>query len=387
MVATFDFPTRIRFGEGAVRVLAEELTDRGLEHVLVVTDPGVVAAGLLKIVEGVLDDAGIAHTAFDGVQTNPEEKDLHAGVSAWRDAGADAVVALGGGAAMDTAKGVRLLATHPGPLAQYDDAKGGARFISADLPPLIAIPTTAGTGSEVGRSLVVTLEETRKKTVIFSPHLMPTVALCDPDLTRGLPPKVTAATGMDALTHNLEAYLAKGFHPLADAIGIRGVSLVQRYLARAVEYGEDMEARTGMMSAALMGAVAFQKGLGVSHSLAHALGAVCGLHHGLANALVLPAVLRFDAGAVPERVADVATALGASGAGYGDAPGDRAANRVIELRADAGLPASLTEAGVDPGRLPDLVAAAQADACHLSGPRPVTAKDLTGLFQASFGAD
>ncbi|RMG10457.1 MAG: iron-containing alcohol dehydrogenase [Deltaproteobacteria bacterium] len=383
MLSRFHFPTEVIFGEGAVEAFAEEASGRGLRSALVVSDPGVVKAGLTERVREALAAVGIGSTVFDEVHTNPREAEIYAGADRWQESGADCIVAVGGGAAIDTAKGVRLLASHPPPLGQYDDARGGSERIGPEMPPLFALPTTAGTGSEVGRSFVVTLEDSRRKTVIFSPHLMPTVAVCDPRLTVGLPPAITAATGMDALTHNVEAYLAKGFHPLADAIAIRGTALVSRYLVRAVKRGDDMEARSGMMAAALMGATAFQKGLGVCHSLAHAIGAETDLHHGLANALCLAAVLRFNAEAVPERVEDIATALGASSASYGREPGERAAARVRELCRGAGLPSGLAEAGVDPGLVPALVELAFADGCHLENPRPVTRTDLQALLEAS----
>ncbi|MDF1562479.1 MAG: iron-containing alcohol dehydrogenase [Deltaproteobacteria bacterium] len=378
-----DFPTRVRIGEGAVGALVEEVADHQLRRALVVSDKGVVEAGLVARVARILEGAQVEWHLFDKVQTNPEEEDVLAGVEAYRQSGADHLVAVGGGAAIDTAKGIRLLVNHPGPLSRYDDALGGGKHVTGELPPLFAVPTTAGTGSEVGRAFVVTLEG--RKAVIFSPRLIPTAAICDPVLTLGLPPEITAATGMDALSHNVEAYLARGFHPLADAIAIRGISLVARFLPRAVKSGaEDLDARTAMMSAALMGAVAFQKGLGGIHSLAHALGSECGLHHGLANALVMPTMLRFNAEAVPDRMLDVATALGASGAGYGSEPGERAAQRVMSLCKDIGLPASLGELKIGPGMAEALVDAAHADGCHQSNPRPVTRSDFVRLVESLF---
>jgi 4-hydroxybutyrate dehydrogenase len=386
MIATLDFPTRIRIGDGALGVLTEELQDLGLESALVVTDPGIRDAGLVDRLLAVLAGAAVGATVFDGVQTNPTETDVLAGLEAWRESGADHLIALGGGAAIDTAKAIRLLATHEGPLARF--VGEGRRHVTADLPPMVAIPTTAGTGSEVGRSFVVSLSGRPEKVVVGSPHLMPSLALCDAGLTRELPPQVTAATGMDALTHNVEAYLAQGFHPLADAIAIRGMAIAARYLPRAVRDGKgDPEARSGMMTAALMGAVAFQKGLGLCHALAHALGAHLGIHHGLANALMLPAVLRFNAEAAGARVDDVATALGASGAGYGGEAGERAAARVEDLRARAGLPATLSEAGVSAEKveavLDALVAHAQADGCLPENPREAGPDDLRALFRSA----
>ncbi|HSN97501.1 MAG TPA: iron-containing alcohol dehydrogenase, partial [Candidatus Nanopelagicales bacterium] len=297
---------------------------------------------------------------------------------AFRDAAADLVVALGGGSPLDIGKLVRLGINHPRPLVDYDDATGGDRFISPDVPPMIAIPTTAGTGSEVGRSGVVTLDVNHRKTVIFSPYLLANVALLDPELTRSMPRFLTAATGFDALTHCLEAYVAKGDHPMADGIALEGIRLVAAHLERATSEGDDLDARGAMMKAAMMGAVAFQKGLGACHSLAHPLSSEHDLHHGLANALCLPAVIDFNVEAAAERLARVAALLGA-------APDAAAcADAVRALRKRVGLPSGLAEAGVpreNTDRLADLAA---QDACHTLNPRPCTRDDLRALYDASF---
>src|SRR5690606_926684 len=243
----------------------------------------------------------------------PSEAEAHAAAKAFNEAKADIVVGVGGGAPIDVAKLVRLTTTHSLPLAEYDDAVGGDAKITQPMPPMIAIPTTAGTGSEVGRSAVVTIAETNRKTVIFSPRLIPSVAILDPLLTVSLPPALTAATGFDALTHNIEAYCAKRDHPLADAIALEGIELIANNLAQAYEDGKKLEARGAMLKASMMGAVAFQKGLGACHALAHPLGAQLGLHHGLANALCLPAVLDFNRTAVTMRIVRIARILGVKG--------------------------------------------------------------------------
>jgi alcohol dehydrogenase class IV len=249
--------------------------------------------------------------------------------------------------------------------------------VPRDVPPVIAIPTTAGTGSEVGRAAVLTVESTSRKTVVFSPHLLPKVAILDPELTRSMPAKTTAATGFDALTHCIEAYLALGDHPMADAIALSGIDLISNHLETAVRDGNDLDARGAMMKAAMMGAVAFQKGLGACHSLAHPLSSDCGLHHGLANALCLPAVLDFNESAALERVMHVALLLG------GSADEGGCSTAVRELRRKIGLPEGLAAVGVRAEQLAALADKAIDDACHRENPRPCTRDDLLTLYQAS----
>jgi alcohol dehydrogenase class IV len=293
-------------------------------------------------------------------------------------------VALGGGSPLDAAKLVQLLTTHEPPLSRYDDAKGGDQYVRDDLPPLIAIPTTAGTGSEVSRSGVATLEDTGRKTVIFSPALLPRVAICDPELTLGLPPGVTAATGMDAFTHCLEAYLANGFHPLADAVAIDGIARVGRSLVTAVKEGSNIEARADMMVAAMEGAMAFQKGLGACHALAHALTPISGVHHGLANAIVLPVVMEFNRPMTTGRLARVAVVLGEFANMREDVLAGHAIERVRKLNAAIGIPARLRDVGVKEEDLPRIAAKAFEDASHLANPRKCTQEDLLMMAREAF---
>ena len=309
MASVMSFPTRILYGKGAIKELPGELKRAGATRPLLVTDKGILQAGLLRFVVPHLEQAGIKAPLFTDFAANPTDADAIRGAEAYKAAGADSVLGVGGGAAMDMAKAVALLANHQPPLAQYDDAKGGDAKITANIPPIIQVPTTAGTGSEVGRSTVLVIDGT--KTVIFSPYLMAKAAILDPELTVGLPPFITAATGMDALTHNLEAYVAKGDHPLADAIAIDGLRRIAANLKRAVQNGKDIEAREQMLLGSAMGAIAFQKGLGACHSVAHALTPVAGTHHGLANSLMLPTVIQFNRPAAEERLATAAVALGA----------------------------------------------------------------------------
>ena len=376
---SWSFPTQVLFGAGTAGQTGRVLADLGLGKALIVTDRGVRDAGLLQPVTAGLDGAGVRYEVFDGVAGNPVEAQVVAGHQAYRDAGAAALVAVGGGSPMDVAKVIALLVNHREPLAVYDDARGGDRHITEEVPPIVAIPTTAGTGSEVGRAGVVTLASTGRKTVIFSPKLLPKAAILDPDLTRSMPPFITAATGFDALAHCLEAYVSQGDHPLCDAIALGGIELAARSLERAVEDGNDIAARGDMLKAAMMGAVAFQKGLGACHSLAHPLSTVCGLHHGLACALCLPAVVRFNLAApgLRKRFAEVARRL------TGTPDADRCDGALTQLRARLGLAGGLAEAGVDVGVLDQLADEAIEDGCHQCNPRPCSRDDLLGLYRES----
>lgn len=377
MTTVWSFPTRIVFGIGEAKRVAEHARQLGITRPLLVTDAGVVKAGLSAPIEQSLTAAGLAVAVFDSVEANPTEPNIEAGAESFRRHRADAVVSLGGGSPLDAGKLIALRARCNLPFEQLDDAIDGGRHVPADLPPIITLPTTAGTGSEVGRSGVVTLQSTGNKTVIFSPHLLAKVAILDPELTRSMPAGVTAATGFDALAHNIEAYLSTGDHPMADAIALAGIDLVHTNLERAVKQGDDLVVRGNMMKAAMMGAVAFQKGLGACHSLAHPLSTECGLHHGLANALCLPAVLDFNEEAVVDRVIHVGMLLGAE-------PAKRACgNAVRALRKAVGLPSGLLEVGVKEEQLERLADKALADACHRSNPRPCTRDDLLALYRAS----
>jgi len=373
-VTAWSFPTRILFGNGAIRELGTRAKDFG-DSALIVTDEGVVKAGIIDAVKSSLDAAGVRHATFDGVHPNPYEDDVAAGVEAFKRSGARFIIAVGGGSPLDVGKLIRLMATHEPPIAQYDDAIGGDAKIVHLVPDMIAVPTTAGTGSEVGRSGVVTVRATGRKTVIFAPRLLANLAILDPELTVGMPARTTAATGFDALTHCLEAYLSRGDHPMADAIALGGLELAVKHLATATHDGKNLEARGAMMKSAAMGAVAFQKGLGACHSLAHPLSSEKHLHHGLANALCLPAVVAFNAETVPERVERVAQLFGVGGS---ELP-----NAIRKLRKDLGLPDGLRAEGVTESDLDKLADLAFIDACHQSNPRPCTRDDLRRLYVQS----
>jgi len=389
----FNFPTRIQFGPGAVSLLPEALAEAGCSRPLVVTDRGLASRPEVRTTEARLAAAGVEAAVFAGVFGNPVKSQVLAGVEAYRQHRADSIVGLGGGAALDVAKAIAMLVHHPGDLFDYEDGKPDARPIDKEIPFWISIPTTAGTGSEVGRSTVISDDTTRVKKILFSQRLLAPRVLVDPELTLSLPAPVTAATGMDALTHLAEAYLARDFHPLCDGIALEGLRMVARSLPVAVAYArrldagegalrdepEHIEARGSMLNAALMGGVAFQKGLGVTHSLAHALSTVCDLHHGLANGVVIPYAMRFNLEAVPERLGALAAAAGV----VGGAPGF--ITWLERLRAEIGIPNTLAEVGVIPEQIDALARAAVADGCHASNPRPVSEADFRALFTAALG--
>jgi len=380
-LVVWSFPTRVVLGERAAKQCGNEARRLGAERVLLVSDRGIEQAGLLEPVRAALDAAGLVHESALDVSSNPLESEVLGAARVYDDVDANLVLGVGGGSVLDVAKLVRLAVTHPGPLAEYDDAIGGSAKISAPLPPMIAIPTTAGTGSEVGRSGVVTIQATNRKTVIFSPLLLPEIAILDPTMTQTMPPGMTAATGMDALTHCVEAYASVGDHPMADAIALGGVRLCHRSLRAATDDGDDLRARGDMLKAAMMGAVAFQKGLGACHSLAHPLSAELGMHHGLANAICLPAVLDFNRAAVPERIAEIARQLGVRGSDESTLAFE-CAGAVRALRKSIGLPSDLRSQGIEESQLPQLASLAFKDSCHQLNPRRCTEDDLLALYKA-----
>jgi 4-hydroxybutyrate dehydrogenase len=382
MVSTFSFPTRIVFGIGAVGELGNEARALRMSRPLLVTDRGVVQCGLAERVLAEARRAGLESVIFSDVSPNPVEKNVRDGLEAYRRGNCDGVIGLGGGSPLDTAKAIRLVVTHPFPLEQYDDSLDGAAKISGNVPPMIALATTAGTGSEVGRSAVIILDSTDRKTVIFSPHLMPNVAIADPELTFGMPPAVTAGTGLDALTHNVEAYLALGYQPMCDAISLQGARLALHFLPRAVHHGTDIQARSQMMMAAMMGAVAFQKGLGAVHSLAHPLSSVAHLHHGTTNGILLPHVLEFNQPAAADRMRDLAIAMEIEDSrGTPAEAAEALISRLHALLPEVGIPSHLGALGVTRELIPALARKAMEDACHQSNPRTCTEADMATLYE------
>jgi len=350
--------------------------------VQIVTDKGVVKAGLVDRLRSSLEPAGLEVVVFDGVAPNPTEQNVTDGTAHYHDHGCDFIVGVGGGSALDVAKAVRLQATHERPLSEYTSENGGWEKITPDLPPLIAVPTTAGTGSEVGRGAVITMAATGRKALVFSPYLIPTIALCDPELTVGLPPHLTAWTGADALTHNVESYLSNVYHPICEGIALQGVRLCFEHLPRAVAHGEDLDARQGMMMAATLGAIAFQKDLGAAHSLSHPLSVQHGLNHGLANAVMLPPVLRFNLPVSAAKMRDLARMIGEDTAGLSvEEAAERFIDRVEDLLRQINIPQRLSELGLQREDLGRLVPDAVADPCHEYNPRPCTEEDLRRLYE------
>ncbi len=376
MKTRFNYPTRILFGEGVLGDMPPYLSAMSVKRPLVVTDRGLMTTELPEMLVNLLRSSGFEPVTFYKIDPNPSGEQVEAGAEAFRQHEADCLVALGGGSPLDAAKAIQMRVNHSGPLEEYDDLKGGDTKILGDLPPLVAVPTTAGTGSEVSRSAVITIAAAGRKVVIFSPRLMPALAVCDPELTYGLPPRVTAETGMDALSHNVEAFLATGYHPMADGIALRGAAMIAKHLPKAVASGKDLEARRNMLMASTMGAAAFQKGLGAAHSLAHPLSSVCGVSHGLANAIVLPAVVELNGEQVPERVAELAAAMKCKET----TPSGLAAG-IRSLAERCGLPTRLSLAGVREEHLEELVEKSLQDGCHLSNPRDCNAEVMEQLYR------
>jgi alcohol dehydrogenase class IV len=373
-VALINYITQVQFDFGALAGVRAECARVGIGRPLICTDRGIVAAGLLQRLVSALGD--VPSFVYDGTPANPTEAAVRQAVVAYRQHHADGLIALGGGSSIDLAKGVAIAATHDGPLTHYATIEGGSPRIGAGVAPLIAIPTTAGTGSEVARGAIIIVDDGRKLG-FHSWHLVPKVAICDPELTLGLPPGLTAATGMDAMAHCVETYLSKAVNPPADAIAFDGLRRASRFIERAVRDGSDREARWQMMSASMQGAMAFQKGLGAVHSLSHALGALpVRPHHGTLNAVLLPEVVKFNEAAVPGKVHDVAEVFGASGgAGLADA--------LRELNRRIGLPSGLGAMGIAAETFPAVIANALKDHCHTTNPRQASADDYRRILEAS----
>jgi alcohol dehydrogenase class IV len=382
-MALITYLTRIQFEFGALKLLESELQLLGIRRPLVVTDKGVVAAGLWgKVKEKLPGNMPIA--LYDGTPENPTEAAMRDALAIYKEEGCDGIIAIGGGSPMDLAKGVALMATHPGnSLQPYAMVEGGAPKITAKVAPIVAVPTTSGTGSEVSRGGVIIMDSGRKL-AIGSPHLIPKLALIDPELTLGLPPHLTAGTGMDAFTHNIECFLSNAYNPPADAIALDGLEKAWNNVERATRDGRDREARTNMAMAAMEGAMVFQKGLGAVHALSHPTGGLKGyrLHHGTLNAVYLPAVLRFNAPAVGEKYKRVAQVLDLP-ASEGNAEG--VANAVVALNDRLGIPKGLGAMGLEQAEAEKIADGALGDHCHLSTPRQPTKAQYIELIEQSWG--
>ena len=375
--------TRIQFDWGALKLLDPELQLLGIRRPLIVTDKGVIAAGLwAKVKEKLPGNLPLA--VYDGTPENPTEAAMRDALKMYKEEGCDGIIAIGGGSPMDLAKGVALMATHPGnSLQTYSMVEGGAGKITAKVAPIVAIPTTAGTGSEVSRGGVIIMDSGRKL-AIGSPHLIPKLALIDPGLTVGLPPHLTAGTGMDAFTHNIECFLANVYNPPADAIALDGLDKAWRYVERATKDGHDREARTNMAMAAMEGAMVFQKGLGAVHALSHPTGGLKGYrtHHGTLNAIYLPAVLRFNEPAVGDKFRKVGQVMGLKESDHNAAG---VANAVAVLNDRLGIPKGLSKVGLSDEVIEQIAEGALGDHCHLSTPRQPTRAEYIQLIQDSWG--
>jgi 4-hydroxybutyrate dehydrogenase len=375
-MALIQYLTRIQFDFGALELLPAELALLGVKRPFLVTDPGLSASNLFG---RVVEKLPAGHTIYDQTPANPTERAVLAALKLYREGDCDGLVALGGGSAMDLAKGVRLLATHAEPLVQYAFVENGAAKIKPTMPAMVAIPTTAGTGSEVGRGAVIIMRDGRKLG-IGSPHLIPSLALCDPELTLGLPPGLTAGTGMDAIAHCIETFIAPAINPPAEAIALDGLRRATSHIERAVADGHDREARWNMMMAAMEGAMAFQKGLGAVHALSHPLGSLedLKLHHGTLNAIFLPPVLRFNRPSIGDKWERLAAAMGLpSGADVADA--------VAALNARLGLPTTLRAMGVPEQVMPAMAEAATYDHCNPTNPRAAAKDDYLAMLHAVMG--
>ncbi|PKL79083.1 MAG: alcohol dehydrogenase [Candidatus Melainabacteria bacterium HGW-Melainabacteria-1] len=373
-IHNFNFPTPIKFGPGARKLVPAHLKELGYLRPLVVTDQGVARQGFFQAFVAELREGGLQPAVFDGVAGNPVKSQVSKGVERYRNSDGDCLIGIGGGAALDVAKAILVGVSHEHDLFDYED-RPGARAIDQPVPYWVALPTTAGTGSEVGRSAVISDDHSHHKKIIFAPQLLAKLVFADPELTLDLPPHITAATGMDALTHLVEAYLAKDYHPICDGIALEGMRLVQASLVRAVHEGHHMQARADMLLASLMGAVAFQKGLGLVHSCAHALSTVADLHHGLANGIMIEHALPFNAEVVPERFEQMAVTLGLK-------PSAEAFfDWLHALKAEIGIPARLAALELRSEQIPALADVAIADGCHGSNPRPVSREDFVRIFQ------
>lgn len=379
IVANWSYPTAVKLGRGRIKELADACTSLGMKKPLLVTDRGLASMAITGHALDILEEAGLGRAIFSDVDPNPNEKNLEAGVKAFKDGGHDGVVAFGGGSGLDLGKAVAFMAGQTRPVWDFEDiGDWWTRASTEGIAPIVAVPTTAGTGSEVGRASVITNSQTHVKKIIFHPKFLPGVVIADPELTVGMPKMITAGTGMDAFAHCLEAYCSPFYHPMSQGIALEGMRLVKQFLPRAYKEGNDIEARTNMMAAAAMGAVAFQKGLGAIHSLSHPIGAVYNTHHGMTNAVVMPPVLRFNRPAIEEKIERAAAYLGISGGfnGFYD--------YVLSLRAELAVPENLTAMGIQPDRIDELAAMAIEDPSCGGNSVPMTLENTTQLFRDSF---
>ncbi|RXF68548.1 iron-containing alcohol dehydrogenase [Hansschlegelia zhihuaiae] len=382
LTSAWNYPTRVLFGPGRIADLASACGTAGIKRPLLVTDAGLKDADITRRALDLVDGAGLKVALFSDVKGNPTNANVEAGVAAYRAHEADGVIAFGGGSGLDVGKLVAFMVGQTRPVWDFEDVGDWwTRADAAKIAPIVAVPTTAGTGSEVGRAAVVTNEETHEKKIIFHPKMLPAIVVSDPELTVGLPPKLTAWTGFDALAHCLEAFAAPGFHPMADGIAVNGARLIKTYLPRAVADGSDIEARANMLAAASMGAAAFQKGLGAIHSMSHPVGAMYDTHHGLTNGVVMPYVFIRNRPAIEERFARLAKSFDIED-GF-----DGFIEWVLAFRAKLHVADTLAELGVDEARIDEMAEKAERDPSTAGNPLPLKAPDFAQLFRAAIRGD
>ncbi|MCR9272421.1 MULTISPECIES: iron-containing alcohol dehydrogenase [Mameliella] len=378
LTGNWSYPTAIKFGAGRISELPGACAQAGISRPLLVTDRGLADLPITSQTLDVLEQAGLGRALFADVDPNPNEKNLAAGVKTYNDGGHDGVIAFGGGSGLDLGKMVAFMAGQTRPVWDFEDIGDWWTRADADvIAPIVAVPTTAGTGSEVGRASVITNSETHEKKIIFHPKVLPQVVICDPELTVGMPGSITAGTGLDAFAHCVEAYSSPHYHPMSQGIALEGMRLVKEYLPRAFANGQDIEARAQMMSAAMMGATAFQKGLGAIHAMSHPIGAHFNTHHGTTNAVCMPTVLAFNADAIRDRFDTAAAYLGIEG-GF---DGFRAF--VQDLNDSLNIPRRLSDLGVTEEAIPKLVKGAIIDPSCGGNPIELTEQNLTALFKAA----
>jgi alcohol dehydrogenase class IV len=376
MVNTFSFPTNISFGPGVLSQLPAYLKEHSFKKPMVVTDEVVKELPFFKKILDLLKKAGLDPQVFSDIHKNPLKSDVLKGKHAYGHE-RDCLVGLGGGSALDVSRAIALSINHDRDLFDYDELTGGSSLITEPIPHFITVPTTSGTGSEVGRAAIISEDESKRKRILFHPSLMAKQVFADPELTYDLPPDITAATGMDALTHHMEAFLAKGYNPMCDGIALEGIQLIWNSLERAV-HRPDEHSRHQMMMASLMGAVAFQKGLGIVHSLSHPLSTLLDLHHGLANAVNLPYGLEFNYAVCKHRFDKMAVQMNIRG-------GREVPKAVKELNQRLGLPLNLKQCGVEPIHIDDLSKLAAKDFCLPSNPREASTDDIKSIYQEALG--
>ncbi len=379
LMGNWNFPTPMRFGVGRISELADACKSQGMSRPLLVTDPGLAALPMVADAIKANEAAELPTGLFSDVQPNPVSQNVEDGIRVYREGGHDGVIAFGGGSALDAAKVIAFMAGQTRPMWDFEDVGDNWTLADPDgIAPIVAVPTTSGTGSEVGRAGVIINEETHTKKVIFHPKMMPGVVISDPALTAGLPPHITAATGMDAFIHCFEALCAPGYHPMAEGIAVEGMRLVKDWLPIAVEDGSNLTARANMLSAASMGATAFQKGLGAIHSLAHPVGAVYNTHHGLANAVFMPYVIDFNRDAISRRMMRLGRYLGLADASF-----DGVMQWTLDFRKLLEIPHTAREIGVEESRLDELAKMAAVDPTASGNPVKVGAAEMKQMYEAA----